>query len=116
MLSIDVSARRCRCTEAASPSPRVAAVATDPWFGGLRLSLSQDKVTFVDLDEPLLTIDGADWERPADTDLVAYASIVNPDNGSNVVGSRFLLSYVFVPRGQGFESRYLVLQEVSLAL
>ena len=94
----------------------VAAVATDPWFGGLRLSLSQDKVTFVDLDEPLLTIDGAAWDRPADTDLVAYAGIVNPDNGSNVVTSRFLLSYVFVPKGKGFESRYLVFQDVSLVL
>lgn len=94
----------------------VAAVATDPWFGGLRLSLSQDKVTFVDLDEPLLTIDGAEWDRPADTDLVAYAGIVNPDDGGNVVDSRFLLSYVFVPDGQGFESRYLVFQEVSLEL
>ena len=94
----------------------VAAVATDPWFGGLRLSLSRDKVTFVDLDEPLLTIDGAEWDRPADTDLVAYASIVNPDNGSNVVTSRFLLSYVFVPKGKGFESRYLVFQDVSLVL
>lgn len=94
----------------------VAAVATDPWFGGLRLSLSQDKVTFVDLDEPLLTIDGAEWDRPADSDLVAYAGIVNPNDGSNVVNSRFLLSYVFVPRGKGFESRYLVLQEVSVVL
>ena len=94
----------------------VAAVATDPWFGGLRLSLSQDKVTFVDLDEPLLTIDGAEWDRPADTDLVAYAGIVNPDNGSNVVNSSFLLSYVFVPRGKGFESRYLVFRDVSLVL
>src|SRR5690606_27799756 len=32
----------------------VATVTTDPWFEGLRLSLSKDKVTFVDLDEPLL--------------------------------------------------------------
>ena len=94
----------------------IAAVATDSWFGGLRLSLSRDKVTFVDLDEPLLTIDGAEWDRPADSDLIAYAGIVNPDDGSNVVTSRFLLSYVFVPKGKGFESRHLVFQEVSLVL
>jgi hypothetical protein len=41
---------------------------------------------------------------------------VNPDNGSNVVNSSFLLSYVFVPRGKGFESRYLVFRDVSLVL
>jgi hypothetical protein len=94
----------------------VAAVATDPWFGGLRLSLSRDKVTFVDLDEPLLTIDGSDWDRPTETDLIAYGTIVNPENGSNAVGGRFLLSYIYVPPGRGFESRYLVQHEVSLSV
>lgn len=94
----------------------VAAVATDPWFGGLRLSLSTDKVSFVDLDEPLLTIDGSDWNRPADTDLISYASLLNPDNGSNAVDTRFLLSYSYVPPGKGFDSRYLVYHEVSLAV
>jgi hypothetical protein len=94
----------------------VAAVATDPWFGGLRLSLSQDKVAFVDLDEPLLAIDGSNWDRPADTDLMAYATILNPDNGSNAVDGRFLLSYIYVPPGKGFESRYLVHHDVSLSV
>ncbi len=92
----------------------VAAVATDPWFGGVRLSLSADKVSFLDLDEPLLPIDGSDWDRPAETDLVAYGSLLDPESGSNQVGSDFLLSYVYVPPGEGFESRYLVFHEVSL--
>jgi hypothetical protein len=94
----------------------VAAVATDPWFGGVRLSLSSDKVSFADLDEPLLTIDGSDWNRPADTDLIAYGTILNPDNGSNTVDQRFVLSYIYVPPGKGFESRYLVQHDVSLAV
>ena len=93
-----------------------ATVTTDPWFGGVRLSLAKDKVSFVDLDEPLLTIDGADWQRPAATDLIAYASIINPETGGNAVDWRFLLSYVYVPPGKGFDSRYLVEQEVSLSL
>jgi len=95
---------------------QVATVTTDPWFGGVRLSLSADKLSFVDLDEPLLTIDGSDWNRPAASDLVAYATMLNPDNGSNIVNQRFLLSYVYIPPGKGFESRYLVHQEVSLSL
>ncbi|MBU1333794.1 MAG: hypothetical protein KJ944_18780 [Alphaproteobacteria bacterium] len=94
----------------------VAAVATDPWFGGVRLSLSADKVSFVDLDEPLLTIDGSDWNRPAATDLISYATMLNPDNGSNAVDSRFLLAYNYVPPGKGFDSRYLVYHEVSLSV
>lgn len=94
----------------------VAALATDQWFGGLRLSLSKDKVTFVDLGEPLLTIDDSNWNRPADTDLIAYATILNPDDGSNAVDQQFLLSYSYVPPGKGFESRYLVHHEVSLAV
>lgn len=98
------------------PPGWVAAVATDPWFGGLRLSLSKDKVSFVDLKEPLLTIDGAEWDRPADTDLIAYETILSPDDGSNAVNRRFLLSYVYIPPGKGFESRYLVYHDVSLSV
>lgn len=94
----------------------VAILTADPWFGGVRLSLSRDKVTFADLDEPLLSIDGSDWERPAATDLIAYESILDPDSGSNNVGGRFLLSYIYVPPGKGFESRYLVHHEVTLAM
>ena len=94
----------------------VATIATDPWFGGLRLSLSQDKITFADLDEPLLPIDGSDWNRPANTDLLAYATLMDPDTGSNAVAANFLLSYVFVPQGKGFESRYLVQHAVSMTV
>ncbi|MDP2782871.1 hypothetical protein [Devosia sp.] len=93
----------------------VAVVATDPWFGGLRLSLSKDKVSFVDLKEPLVVIEGSDWERPAATGLVAYGTMLNPDNGSNAINRHFLLSYLYVPPDEGFESRYLVHHEVSLA-
>jgi hypothetical protein len=98
------------------PLGSVAAVTSDPWFAGLRLSLSKDKVSFVDLEEALLPIDGAEWSRPADTGLIAYATILNPDDGSNVVGPSFLLSYIYVPPGEGFESRYLVHHEVSLSV
>lgn len=96
------------------PEGWIAAVAVDPWFGGVRLSLSADKVTFVDLDDPLLTIDASDWNRPAATDLVAYPTLVNPETGGNVVDRHFLLSYTYVPPGKGFESRYQVLHDVRL--
>ena len=43
-------------------------------------------------------------------------TILNPDDGSNAVDQRFLLSYIYVPPGKGFESRYLVQHEVSLTV
>lgn len=94
----------------------VAAVATDPWFGGLRLSLSADKVGFVDLDEPLLSIDGSDWQRPAETDLIAYAGLLDAHSGSTTIRGPLLLSYVYVPPGKGFESRHLVQHAVTLVV
>lgn len=98
------------------PHGWIAAITTDRWFGGVRLSLSEDKVSFVDLKDPLLPIDGADWERPADTDLSVYGNILNPDDGSSAVGPDFLLSYIYVPAGKSFSNRYLVQHEVSLSV
>ena len=95
---------------------RVATVTVDPWFKGLRLSLSADRVTFADLPDPLLPIDAAEWQRPADTGLIAYAGFVNPADGTNVLGRNFLLAYVYVPPGKDFADRYLVLQEVRLSV
>jgi hypothetical protein len=94
----------------------VAAIATDPWFGGLRLSFSADKVSFVDLSEPLVTIDGSDWERPAPTDLIAYSSLIDPETGTSAIGQDFILSSIYIPPGEGFESRYLVHREVSMVM
>ncbi len=94
----------------------VAAVTGDQWFKGVRLSLSQDKVTFTDVKDPLLPLDPSSWERPADTALVAYTTIVDPDTGSNTVTGPFLLSYLYVPPGKGFESRYLVHHDVTLSV
>lgn len=94
----------------------VAAVANDPWFGGLRLSFSADKLAFADLAEPLLPLDGTEWERPAATELVGYSTILDPETGGNAVGKTFLLSYIFVPAGKGFEDRYLVHRQVSLTV
>ena len=94
----------------------VATIAIDPWFKGLRLSLSADKANFTDLDDPLLPIDAADWQRPADTGLIAYVSLVDPADGTNTVGRNFLIAYVYIPPGKDFADRYLVFQEVRLAM
>lgn len=94
----------------------VVTVTPDPWFAGVRLSFSADKVTFTDFPAPLLVIDGSDWERPADTELVAYASVLDPDDGSNDIDEKFVLSYLYVPAGKDFADRYLVLHDVALSI
>jgi hypothetical protein len=93
---------------------RVALVAVDPWFGGLRLSFSADKAHFTDLAEPLVPIDGSEWNRPAPTDLIAYASLLDPLRGGNTLTQDFMLALVYVPAGKGFADRYLVLQPAHL--
>jgi hypothetical protein len=95
---------------------RVATIVNDPWFGGLRLSLSADKVHFESLKEPLLPVDGAEWNRPAPTDLIAYLSLIDPADGGNAVGSDFLLAAVTIPPGEDFAHRYLVFRRVHLAM
>lgn len=94
----------------------VVATTTDRWFEGVRLSISADKVSFLDLDEPLIPIDGADWARPAATELLAYSTVLDRETGSSEIGEDFLLAYIYVPPGLGFESRYLVLQPVALEI
>lgn len=98
------------------PQGLVAAIAVDKWFGGLRLSVSQDKVSFTDVKEPLVPMDDSDWNRPAPTALLAYPTMLDPETGSDTVNQRFLLAYIYVPPGKGFENRYLVLQDVSLTV
>lgn len=93
---------------------RVALAAVDPWFGGVRLSFSADKAHFTDLREPLVPIDGADWNRPAPTDLIAYASFIDPLRGGNTLKADFLLAFIYVPAGKDFADRYLVFQPAHL--
>jgi len=94
----------------------VATVTPDPWFEGVRMSLSTDKISFVDMRDPLIAIDGSEWARPADTALHAYATLLNPSDGSNTIAQDFLLSYIYIPPNKGFKSRYLVHHEVSLSV
>lgn len=98
------------------PFDRIALVVNDLSFAGLRLSVSADKLNFESLAAPLVPIDGEEWRRPAATGLIAYPSIINPEDGSNDVGPNFILSYVYVPPGEDFDRRYLVFHEVGLSM
>ena len=92
----------------------VALLVADPWFHGVRLSLSTDKVHFTDLPEPLIPLDATDWERPAPSELVAYIGVLDPETGANTVGEDFVLATAFLPPGATFADRYLALQRVHM--
>lgn len=94
---------------------RIALIGNVPEAGGLRLALSADRIHFAYLGEPLLPADATEWDRPAESDLIAYVSVIDPRDGDNAVGADFLLAYVYVPPGEGFDRRYLVVRRIRLA-
>lgn len=76
----------------------------------LQLSISEDKVHFGAVADPLILYDQYNWTRPAPTELYAYPSMIAVGGFNNVV-ERFFLTYMYVPPGADFSQRYLVAQE-----
>jgi hypothetical protein len=76
----------------------------------LRLSISEDKVHFATVAEPLILYDEDNWQRPAASELYAYPSVV-AEQGLNNIAHHFFLTYTYVPPGEDFSQRYLVTQE-----
>jgi hypothetical protein len=81
----------------------------------LQLSVSKDKVNFETVSEPLILYNANDWKRPAPTDLYAYPAMI-ADGGLNNISHRFFLAYMYIPPGQDFTRRYLVMQEGRIDL
>ncbi|MEN1593005.1 hypothetical protein AAIH63_34795, partial [Pseudomonas aeruginosa] len=58
---------------------KVIALDLDPWFGGIKLSLSSDYKNFFTLKDPLVPFVKNDWDRNLigkSTDLIAYVGVV----------------------------------------
>lgn len=75
-----------------------------------RLSISEDKVHFAGVAEPLILYDQDNWQRPTPSELYAYPSLVG-DQGLNNIAGHFYLTYMYVPPNEDFSQRYLVAQE-----
>jgi hypothetical protein len=78
-----------------------------------RLSISEDKVHFATVAEPLILYDEDNWQRPAPTELYAYPSMV-AGQGFNNIADHFFLTYMYVPPDEDFSQRYLVVQEARI--
>jgi len=75
-----------------------------------RLSISEDKVHFAGVAEPLILYDQDNWQRPTPSELYAYPSMVG-DQGLNNIAGHFYLTYMYVPPNEDFSQRYLIAQE-----
>jgi hypothetical protein len=76
----------------------------------LQLSISEDKVHFGAVPDPVILYDAYNWQRPAPTELYAYPSMI-ADRGFSDIREHFILTYMYVPPGEDFSQRYLVAQE-----
>lgn len=79
----------------------------------LKLSLSANKVNFTQAPAPLIIYDTDEWNRPAPDALYAYPSLVG-EHGTNSIGERGWLTYAYVPPGEDFTQRYLIVHDIAL--
>lgn len=87
--------------------------------GGLLMSFSSDKVTFMSVPEPLLHLDAYAYSRPSQYELIAYPSAISTTDGSHNISSHFLLAYTYSePTVSAYPVdstiRYLVIRDVYL--
>jgi hypothetical protein len=77
----------------------------------VQLSISEDKVHFGTVSDPIVLYDEYNWKRPAPSELYAYPSMVAAERGFNDIAEHFYLTYMYVPPNEDFTQRYLVMQE-----
>ncbi|HFT8169522.1 TPA: hypothetical protein ACU9Z1_005924 [Pseudomonas aeruginosa] len=102
------------------PYKRVFLLDADPWFGGVKMSMSSDYVNFSEVSEPLIPFTENNWDRVTvgrDSDLIAYLGVANYAEGGNAVDSTgWGLTYVYVPHGGTLGDKFLVFQDVRIEL
>jgi hypothetical protein len=80
----------------------------------LQLSISEDKVHFGAVADPIILYDQYNWQRPAPSELYAYPSMI-ADRGFSDIRQHFVLTYMYVPPNEDFSQRYLVAQEGTIS-
>lgn len=76
----------------------------------MKMSISEDKIHFGTVADPLILYDEYNWKRPTPSELYAYPSMI-ADQGFNNISKHFFLTYMYVPPNANFSQRYLVAQE-----
>jgi hypothetical protein len=56
-----------------------------------------------------------DWSRKNGLELYAYMDLIDAKTGLNQLGDHWLLAYMYLKPGEGFDKRYLVFQPVDVS-
>jgi hypothetical protein len=84
---------------------------------GLHLSVTPNTFTaFTDLPEPLLDVDPGAWARPAASELIAYADLLDAKTGSNQLSDSWILAYMYIQPNESFNQRYLVMRNIEVSM
>jgi len=84
--------------------------------GGLGLLASADRLHFTPvLSQPLLLAEPGDWARKNGLELVAYPSLIDAHTGLNQLSDHWLLAYMYLNPGEGFDKRYLIFRPVDIS-
>jgi hypothetical protein len=90
-------------------------IALNPVKGGIGLAASKDRLHFTPaFSQPLMLAEPSDWSRKNGLELHAYFVAIDAHTGLNQLGDHWLLSYLYLNPGDGFNKRYLVFQPVDI--
>ena len=82
---------------------------------GIGLSVSSDYLDFTKLlSQPLMLMEYGDWSRKNGLELYSYLDVIDAKTGLNQLGDHWLLTYMYLKPGEGFDKRYLVFQPVYI--
>lgn len=82
---------------------------------GITLALSTDRLHFMDLPQPFLALDVSSWNRKeTSAELLAYETLIDAKTGENQLGDHWLMAYMYLQPGEGFDKRYLVFRPIDI--
>jgi hypothetical protein len=84
--------------------------------GGIGLTASPDRLHFTAaLSQPLMLAEPGDWSRKNGLELLAYPDVIDAHTGLNQLGDHWLLAYMYLSPGEGFDKRYLIFRPVDIS-
>jgi hypothetical protein len=87
-----------------------------PPQGGIGLVVAKDYLNFTDvLSQRLMLTEYGDWSRKNGLELLAYGALIDAGTGLNQLGDHWLMTYMYLKPGEGFDKRYPVFQPVDVS-
>jgi hypothetical protein len=84
--------------------------------GGLGLVVSSDRLHFTAaLSQPLMLAEPGDWSRKNGAELLSYPDAIDAHTGVNQLSDHWLLAYMYLNPGDGFDKRYLIFRPVDIS-